>query len=1173
MTHLVNDLPVLLKQYDERTRQEAERLVDDDAVMGLEVLEDEMMAEVRLDDRAVQVRWLHGERGWHGESEVDDDDDLENLVLCASLVAVQRKENRGTLPQTPVEEEDFEHLLTTRLGRQLAPDEENYLGKLEKRYERVRLTGKIFDQDMVRLHPKWAIQSIEPVALWPECPKSLREFWNYVALALADKGLAPPAFMRGMADVEGTRESLREWRHASTVPTWRKRIREFIDARQDTDRSNQHGPRQCEFRLLITVNEAKLQIRLSGDTPSSFTTVDTALLDNLRREHSAGRIVTSGPSELLLVSCLAQSGEDWNDSFRLETKHHAQWLTTLFQQPALNALLVTLDESSFQRDIGPLRWASKLSDDGLALGLQLETDDGTAAPLPLRILRGADTLYLSADKLFHGPTWLHDDSRIETPVVMPLEALATPEGIAFMHEIDITVPESIQSRVRHENLRVKITAACMMKVPQSSGAEFVTFKAEAVDGEGQVRERLRISGWQPMGEKKNAESEDAIVCRDRRALRDAEELLNQLRRTWDHESDGWRVRMAKDFPDLFHRWATHLPENVSLNTDERLQTILADPLIARVRLEATQTANIDWLDLKLVFDIEGADLKPADIRRLIAAKGDFVRLADGSWRRVKLELSEEQMQMLDSLGIDLDEHSDEAHRLHWRQLTQEKAAEIISPKAWGKIVERMEAAKLDLRPPVPDELKITLRPYQIEGYQFLTYLTSNRFGGILADDMGLGKTLQSITWVLWLRSRKKAEGPHLPVLVVCPKSVLDVWALEFNKAAPELRVLVLHDRDLFDLNLVQNQIDVLVINYTQMRNVIEELSTIRWLAAILDEGQQIKNPDSQTARAARQLRADNRLVLTGTPLENRLLDLWSLMTFATPGALGERAYFHRHFDRRKDTRASERLAARLRPFLLRRTKSQVARDLPSRSEENMLCEMSGRQAELYKEELARAQHLVLSSSGFDMVNRRRFAILQALTRLRQICCHPGLIDHSAANEESAKLTATLDLIQELHAEGHKVLLFSQFVTMLKIIRTKLEELNLPFHWLTGASTDRAGIVRAFQEDEKASVFLLSLKAGGSGLNLTAASYVILYDPWWNPAVENQAIDRAHRIGQTQPVMAYRMLTKSTIEEKIMTLQHKKNLMVSNVLGEGGFTNLLQREDFEFLFDIEAERSS
>lgn len=1132
------------------------------------------MAEVRLDDRPAQVRWLRGDRGWHGETDVDDDPTLEDLALCATLVALQRRDARGTLPMTPVEEEDFEHQLALKLGRQLTPDEENYLSKVEKRYERVRLTGKIFDQDMVRLHSRWAIQTLEPLALWPETPKSLRDFWNYIALALADKGLAVPVFLRCMCDIEGTREALREWRHASTVPTWQKRIREFIDSRQDDRHTHSQPPRECDFRLLITVNDARLQMRLEGgDTPSPYTTVDAALMDNLRRDHRDGRLMTSGSSELMFVSCLAQSDENWNDSFRLESKHHAQWLATLFQQPALHDRMLTLDEAPFTQAEQPLRWTTRLSANGLNLTLQLETAEGSPAPLPLRILRGVQTLYLSADTLFRGPVWLHDESRIDTAVTMPLEALATAEGIAFMREIDIPVPDAIKSRVRHEDLHVNITAACMAKTSGSSGAEFVTLKADAVDAEGRVRETLRFSGWQPVDEKKTTDSEDTIVCRDRRALRDAEELMNQLRRTWDMENDAWRVRMAKDFPDTFHQWASVLPENVHLKTDDSLKTILADPLIARVRLEATQTSSIDWLDLRLVFDIEGMELKPADIRRLIAAKGDFVRLADGSWRRVKLELSEEQMQMLDRLGIDLNEHSDETHRMHWRQLAQESAAEIVNPKAWSKIVERMEEARLDVRPPVPEGLNVTLRPYQVDGFHFLTYLTSNRFGGILADDMGLGKTLQAITWVLWLRSRKKADGPHLPVLVVCPKSVLDVWALEFKKGSPDLRVLVLHERDLFDLNLVLTQIDVVVMNYAQLRGFDGELAAVRWLAAILDEGQQIKNPDSKAAKAARQLRADNRLVLTGTPLENRLLDLWSLMTFATPGALGERAYFHRHFDRRKDSRAAERLSARLRPFMLRRTKSQVARDLPSRSEENLLSEMSGRQAELYKEELARAQHMVLNSSGFDMVNRRRFAILQALTRLRQICCHPGLIDKSAENEESAKLTSTLELIQELHAEGHKVLLFSQFVSMLKIIRTKLEEMNLPYHWLTGASTDRAGIVKAFQEDDKASVFLLSLKAGGAGLNLTSASYVILYDPWWNPAVENQAIDRAHRIGQTQPVMAYRMLTKSTIEEKIMTLQHKKNLMVNNVLGEGGFTTLLEKEDFDFLFDIEAERSA
>jgi SNF2 family DNA or RNA helicase len=361
---------------------------------------------------------------------------------------------------------------------------------------------------------------------------------------------------------------------------------------------------------------------------------------------------------------------------------------------------------------------------------------------------------------------------------------------------------------------------------------------------------------------------------------------------------------------------------------------------------------------------------------------------------------------------------------------------------------------------------------------------------------------------------------------------------------------------------------VLVINYSQLRNAVDWLKVERFLAVILDEGQHIKNPDSLAARSARQLQAGNRLVLTGTPLENRLLDLWSLMTFATPGALGDKSYFQKHFDRRKDGRASARLAARLRPFMLRRTKGQVAQDLPPRSEDSLLCSMSEAQQQVYQQELARAQQMVVAASTLDGFNKNRFAILQALTRLRQICCHPGLVKAAVSDEDSAKLVATLELIEELHAEGHKVLLFSQFVRMLEILRQRLVEREIPHHWLTGATQNRAEVVRAFQEDQAASVFLLSLKAGGSGLNLTAASYVILYDPWWNPAVEAQAIDRAHRIGQTQPVMAYRMITRGTIEEKILTLQQKKQMMADHLFEGDAFARTLDSNDIAFLFDLE-----
>jgi len=1168
MSDILSALPGLLQAFSPRTRQEAERLVDDDAVRGLDSVAEETLAEVRLDDRSVNVRWaLDGENIWQGESDAEEEEVIHDLALCATLISLQRRAARDAqfalATRTPVEE-PFQGIVERRVTRQLTAEEEAYLGKLEKRFQRVRQTGgQIYDQDMVRLHPKWGIQSLDPLPLWPEPPLTLREFWDYVALALTDRSLPIPTFLRGIADLDAVRERLREWRQERTVPLWRERIRRVV---QDFA----EGPvvaqrRACDFRLLITPGEARLQVGWAHE--GKFRAVTGAEVVELEEAQARGALVIPAAGELLLLSALSQTNPAGADACRYDLESHGRWLGSLFQQPALLARLVTLDEAPFRRVDVPLRWQSVEDAESHQLHLHLVTDDGQPAPLPLRVLHGAETLYLSADTLFKGPSWFPEETRLDGPVVIPLNALSTQDGIAFLEHLRLPLPAHISSRMRHESLQVHVAARCIAQAPRS-GAEFAVFQMEACGEDGMVREKLGPQGWQPVRHESEAEN-DEIICRDRAALDRADAALSELRPVYDMEHQGFRIRLTKTFPDQFNQWATSLPDGLTLTTDERLQSILADPLIARVRIEASQTANIDWFDLRMIFEIEGTDLKPADIRRLVAAKGGFVQLADGTWRRVKLEMSEEQQAMMDKLGLDLDELSDEAHRLHWRQLAGHGTQEIINPRAWQNITQRMEQARLDERPPVPKGLGVTLRPYQEEGFHYLAYLSVNKFGGILADDMGLGKTIQSITWILWLRSRYRKAWP---CLVVCPKSVLDVWATEFAKAAPQLRVQVLRDKEELDLERLHNHLDVLVLNYAQLRGCIEVLELVKFLAIILDEGQHIKNPDSKAAKAARQLKSENRLVLTGTPLENRLLDLWSLMTFATPGALGDRSYFHRNFDRRKDTAASERLAARLRPFLLRRTKAQVAKDLPSRSEEAMLCEMSGIQARLYREELARAQHMVLSASGFEVLTRKRFAILQALTRLRQICCHPALVDKSADDEESAKLTATLELIEELHAEGHKVLLFSQFVTMLEIIKGKLEEMSVPYYWLTGSTNNRSEVVEQFQKDEDACVFLLSLKAGGSGLNLTAASYVILYDPWWNPAVEAQAIDRAHRIGQTQPVMAYRMITKNTIEEKIMLLQQKKSLMSANLLGEGGFARTLEKTDFEFLFGLEAEEA-
>ena len=611
-----------------------------------------------------------------------------------------------------------------------------------------------------------------------------------------------------------------------------------------------------------------------------------------------------------------------------------------------------------------------------------------------------------------------------------------------------------------------------------------------------------------------------------------------------------------------------MPEPCELDIEAKLKTILSDPVTAAIRFEVVNQ-EIDWFDLRVVIDVEGVNLSKAQIRQLVAARGGYVRMEDGSWMRLEIKLDPEQRDAVTRLGLDPFDLSGETHRMHAMQLADPKAAEVFDSKAWKKIKDRARDIKIDVSPEVPKELNATLRPYQVEGYQFLAYLATNGFGGILADDMGLGKTIQSITYLLWLResvkeSQKTAKKKLGPALVVCPKSVLDVWATEAGKFAPELKVKVLRTRDDLDLDEVNNVLDILVLNYAQLRVCGDQLNKVRWLTVILDEGQQIKNPDSKAAKCARELDAENRLVLTGTPIENRLMDMWSLMAFAMPGVLGTRAYFKRRFDKRKDPSSQNRLAARLRPFLLRRTKGQVAKDLPPRTEEEVFAGMEGIQEELYKVELKRIQEALLGLDSDEAVKKNSFAILQGLMRLRQICCHPGLIDPKWLKEESAKMNALFYLLDQLREEGHKVLVFSQFVSMLDIIKTRLEMESRPFNYLTGQTKDRKGEIEKFQTTKDASVFLLSLKAGGAGLNLTSASYVILYDPWWNPAVENQAIDRTHRIGQKNKVIAYRLLTRDSVEEKIRILQHQKTALVTNILGDEGFASNLGMDDLQFI---------
>jgi SNF2 family DNA or RNA helicase len=503
---------------------------------------------------------------------------------------------------------------------------------------------------------------------------------------------------------------------------------------------------------------------------------------------------------------------------------------------------------------------------------------------------------------------------------------------------------------------------------------------------------------------------------------------------------------------------------------------------------------------------------------------------------------------------------------------------LLPAERAAQVQRRIEEIRMDIAPPMPAEITASLRPYQTQGFHFLAFLSANNFGGVLADDMGLGKTLQALTWLAWLRSTGTAADP---VLVICPKSVQENWRSEAARFFPSLPVQTWTRAESGALPKKFN--GLLIIHYAQLRQHEALLQPVKWAAVILDEAQAIKNPTSQTTAAACALHAAHRLALTGTPVENRLMDLWSIFAFAMPGLLGTRASFNRQFDSKTDPLARRRLAARTRPFLLRRTKKEVASDLPERVEEDVLVELEGTQAALYQAELKRARAQLLNISTGSQLDKLRFNILTSLLRLRQICCHPALlgVEEKAAPEkpargkkkaaaaaaapvESAKLSALMEHLESIIEEEQKVLVFSQFTGMLDLIAAETDARGWKRFHLTGQTEDRGALVNAFQNHEGPAVFLISLKAGGFGLNLTAASYVVLYDPWWNPAVEAQAIDRTHRIGQQQTVFAYRLLVKDSIEEKIRALQKQKGALAHDILGEENFARALSLDDFRFL---------
>ncbi len=631
--------------------------------------------------------------------------------------------------------------------------------------------------------------------------------------------------------------------------------------------------------------------------------------------------------------------------------------------------------------------------------------------------------------------------------------------------------------------------------------------------------------------------------------------------------------------DAIHFWTEglgELPEEWEYFVPDDLVDVEVrkDDLGARARV----SSGVDWLGLKITFDAGGIAVPADELARCLSEGRRYVKLEDGSYARFDAtKVRDVLARQAEILAGSKNGKISLAQAGRVQELLSHVAHAQVA-EGTRHIFDKLAGVEEIQQIKKPRGLEATLRPYQESGIAWLAFLHELGSGGVLADDMGLGKTLETIALLLHLKNeRKKREKAGEAVddrtvnLIVAPTSVVPNWLREIAKFAPSLKAMAWHGADRHDRKEELESHDIVITSYALLRRDEEQLGKIKLAYAILDEAQQIKNPMSATARSAKKLDAHRRLALTGTPIENRLSEIWSIFDFVSPGMLGELARFEQRYSGpidRGDSKAAAKLRAAIHPFVLRRTKEEVAKDLPEKMEIDQPVDLAPEQGKLYGQVLQEVRATILGEVEKVGVAKAHIQILAALTRLRQVACDPRLLNlpRSFGDEDSGKLQALRELLSEAYEGGHRVLVFSQFVSMLTLIRRALEEDGIKYEYLDGSTKDRQERVERFQTDPTVTCFLISLKAGGMGLNLTGADTVVHFDPWWNPAVEDQATDRAHRIGQTRVVTVYRLVAKGTIEEKIQQLAAKKRGLVEAVLAEdAGGSKKLTKADIDDLF--------
>lgn len=634
--------------------------------------------------------------------------------------------------------------------------------------------------------------------------------------------------------------------------------------------------------------------------------------------------------------------------------------------------------------------------------------------------------------------------------------------------------------------------------------------------------------------------------------------------------------LARDYPALRRRgWKVDIQGRASGFLEETgaitpVVRILAGP-------QAPASAGPGWFEVSFAFeDSRGLTVDPAEIQRALRMGDSFIE-KDG---RVILFDAGAVSQLRDVFE---DCGSGEGSRpgqfrmaaLHAAYVKSSLDAldgvDVEADPAWQAAAERQGRRQNASAAPIPADFAAPLRPYQAEGVKWLQYLEQCGFAGILADEMGLGKTLQALTWLRLQRLNPEAQGR--PALVICPTSLVENWRQEAEKFAPELKVQVVAGQDRHAHWEELAGAELIVTSYALLRRDVEHYEAMALSAVILDEAQHIKNRATRNAMAVKRVHAPNKLVLTGTPVENGVSDLWSIMDFLMPGYLGSHEAFRRRYEQPisqggEDGEAAQaRLRRKLEPFLMRRLKRDVAKELPPKIERTAWCSLTPDQREVYRQLLEASRRRITDMVAEKGFNASRMEILRTLLRLRQVCCHLDLLklEHVQSQAPSAKLDLLVELLMEAMDGGHRVLIFSQFVSMLTLLRQEFERRGWTYAYLDGATQNRMDVVKRFNTDRSIPAFLISLKAGGTGLNLVGADMVIHYDPWWNPAVVDQATDRAYRIGQDRTVYSIKLIARDTVEEKVLALQRRKQMVIDATVRAGG--RALQSMDWQDVKDL------